>query len=552
MSRKGARREGPSPLEWIENAVRLLRSAPPGALLCYYLGSATCLLGLLYFLADMSRGAFAGSHLIESSLNAAALYIWMKCWQAVFLSKLRAHLLMEPEAPWTLQRIGRLVLIQASIQPLGLFLRLLAAQVLIPYIWTYSFFIGVAILGDGSEPSLRAVLRGAVREAGLWWRETHLALLCLFGFAFFILLNVNVVCALLPYALRTFLGIQTVFTRDGWAMFNTTFFAATFAATYLCFDPLRKAVFLVRHFHGVSLQSGEDLRVELRTLRQRSRAAVAALVLFATLLCAPGTAVRAAETAPAPAAAPAHQVDSAQLSSSLDRVLERREYAWRFPRAESPEAEPKGWLAEFFDSVAKTFGKWFRKVAGWMEKFGDWLRHFFENDKEEKEPSAPWNLSWSTIARGTLIILAVVLLVALGFIYWRARQRRRPVAVAEAIVAVPDLNEENVTADQLPEDGWQKLARDLIAQGELRLALRAFYLGSLAHLGQRELIRLERYKSNHDYDRELQRRARGNASLLTAFDENLFVFEAAWYGDHAVTPATLDGFAQNIERIRAC
>jgi hypothetical protein len=50
----------------------------------------------------------------------------------------------------------------------------------------------------------------------------------------------------------------------------------------------------------------------------------------------------------------------------------------------------------------------------------------------------------------------------------------------------------------------------------------------------------------------LQRRARGNASLLDAFDSNLLVFERAWYGEHDVTPVTLDGFSQNIERIRTC
>ena len=75
-------------------------------------------------------------------------------------------------------------------------------------------------------------------------------------------------------------------------------------------------------------------------------------------------------------------------------------------------------------------------------------------------------------------------------------------------MAVPDLNEESVTADQLPEDGWLQLARELMERGELRLALRASYLAGLAHLGHRELIHLARHKSNRDYDRELHRRAR--------------------------------------------
>jgi hypothetical protein len=545
MSRRPVHREGPSPLEWVESAVRLLRSAPPGALLCYYFGSATCLLGLLYFWADMSRGAFAAGHLIESAFNAAALYIWMKCWQAVFLSKMRAHLFMEPEAPWTFTRVARLVLIQATLQPVGLFLRLIAAQVLLPYVITYSVFMGVAILCDGTEPSIRVVLRRALRESVLWWRETHLALICLLGFAIFICLNVNIVCALLPYALRTFLGIETPFTRDGWTMFNTTFFAATFAATYLCFDPVRKAVFLVRHFHGQSLQSGEDLRVELRTLRQRSQMAMAALLVFAALLTGPMNSVRAEETPP-----PA-RIESSQLDTSLDRVLERREYAWRFPREEKEEAQQKGWLAGFLDSIAKWFAHWYHKIGLMMEKLGKWLRHLME-PKEENPSTASFSVDWNFILWAILIVLAVVLLVLAGMFLWRNRKPRRETMVAEAVMATPDLNEESVTADQLPEDGWLRMSRELMEAGQLRLALRAFYLATLAHLGQRQLIRLERYKSNHDYDRELQRRARGNDPLLEAFEENLLAFERAWYGDHDVTPTTLDGFSQNFERIRGC
>lgn len=552
MSRRPEKREGPNPLEWVESAVRLVRSAPAGALLCYYIGSAPCLLGLLYFWADMSRGAFAAGHLIEAAFNAAALYVWMKCWQAVFLSKLRAHLFMEPEEPWTLARVGRMILIQASLQPPGLFLRFIAANVLIPYTWTYSLFIGAAILGDGREPSLRAVMRGAWREAGLWWRETHLALLCLFGFALFICLNINVVCALLPYALRTFFGIETVFTRDGWTMFNTTFFAATFAATYLCFDPIRKAVFLIRHFHGESLQSGEDLRVELRTLRHRGRLATAALLLFVTVLAGSMTTLRAEDKPPAASPPVQTQIDSSALSNSLDRVLERREYAWRFPRAAKAEAEEKGWLAGFFDSIARAFAHWYQRVTGWMERFGNWLKSLFESKEEIHKESAPFNLDWGTIAKGVLIILAVAVIVLIGMMFWRARRQSSEVVEAEAVAATPDLNEENVTADQLPEDGWLQLARELMNKGELRLSLRAFYLATLSHLSARELIRLARYKSNRDYDRELQRRARGNATLLEAFDANLFTFEGAWYGDHEVSAVTLDGFAQNFERIRAC
>ena len=117
---------------------------------------------------------------------------------------------------------------------------------------------------------------------------------------------------------------------------------------------------------------------------------------------------------------------------------------------------------------------------------------------------------------------------------------------------MPDLRSDDIVADHLPEDGWLKLARELMEQGELRLALRASYLAGLAHLGHRQLITIARHKSNFDYERELRRRARTRDELLSAFDENLDAFERAWYGLHEVTRDTLGGFNANLERIRAC
>ena len=103
----------------------------------------------------------------------------------------------------------------------------------------------------------------------------------------------------------------------------------------------------------------------------------------------------------------------------------------------------------------------------------------------------------------------------------------------------PDLRDERVTADQLPEDGWLQLARELMESGELRLALRAFYLAGLAHLGHRELIQLARHKSNRDYDRELRRRARGKTGTAHRLRRQSASFERVWYGEHTVTPDTL-------------
>jgi hypothetical protein len=89
-----------------------------------------------------------------------------------------------------------------------------------------------------------------------------------------------------------------------------------------------------------------------------------------------------------------------------------------------------------------------------------------------------------------------------------------------------------------------------LERGEFRLAMRAFYLASLAHLAARNLISLARFKSNRDYERELRRRAHTFPNLLATFGDNLFDFERIWYGLHEVNRDSVSQFAANVEKIK--
>jgi hypothetical protein len=135
--------------------------------------------------------------------------------------------------------------------------------------------------------------------------------------------------------------------------------------------------------------------------------------------------------------------------------------------------------------------------------------------------------------------------------FCKKRRQGIPVTTAQAIQPIPDLADENVGAEQLPEDGWTTLARELLGRGELRLALRAFYLASLAHLADRNLVSLARFKSNRDYQRELQRRAHAFPTLQTLFGENVSCFDRVWYGQHEATGELVTQFAANVERIKS-
>jgi len=541
MKRRELQLSGRPASDLLEEAVRLLRAAPLTAWLAYFTGTVPCMLGALYFLADMSRSAYADQRLFASSVALALVWLWMKCWQAVFTCRLRAELLLLDPPAWTPARIARLAAAQIALQPVGLIFRPLAMALTLPYVWTATFFQNVTVLGDGEHGGLRALCGRAFAQCKLWPLQAHFATTLLTAFGFFVWLNIVIAMFLVPQVAKMFFGVETVFTQHAFGMVNPTFFAASLAALYLCLDPLRKAINVLRCFYGSSQRSGADLAVRLKSVRRPAALAAVILLFLGTFTAVPAHAAMREEP----------KVSSTELSQSLDDVLERREYAWRAPRDREPAVEDTSW----FGKLRKDFANW---VEGTVTKTKRWAGRMFRKIANwifpEKDPSSvgPGGfLSWFSNVRLIFIVLLVVAAIVLIVLITR---RRLPVTAAQAepVAPIPDLTQENVTADQLPEDGWLQLARDLMQSGQLRLALRASYLASLAHLGHRELIRLAKYKSNHDYDRELQRRARANPELLTAFDRNLDTFERAWYGEHEVTTETLGDFSQNLDRIRAC
>jgi hypothetical protein len=550
MKRREQRRQGKGALELIEEAVHLLRLAPARVIVCYYVGAAPFLLGLLYFWADMSQSAFARERCGPAALGLSLLFLWMKTWQAVYARLLRCQVSGAREPEWTLRRFLRITYTQSVVQPSGLLALPVAALIVLPAAWTYAFYQNIIVVGEDEQDGLRGVLRRAARLTVLWPGQNHLILLSLSGFGLIVGLNLAIAFVVAPELLRMLLGVETAMTMGGWTFFNTTFHAVVWGLAWLCLDPLIKAVYVLRCFYGESLQTGEDLKVELRRVRFSRLAGVTALVLLGLSLFT-GEA-RAAEGQGGGVAPP--PVESGELSRKIDDVLSQREYAWRLPRVAPVEDEERGFIALFFDELkeslrtaAVAIGRLVSKVFDWLDRLRSKLGF-----RRTGVNSSGFGLGLTNVLMYTLMAVAGCIAAVLLYRLWKGRRRRRVDVQAEAVAAQPDLRDENIVADQLPEDGWLKLAREMMDRGELRLALRALYLASLAHLGDRELIRIARYKSNRDYERELRWRARAVPDLQDVFAENVSIFDRVWYGAHDVTSDLLAHFQQNFERIRAC
>ncbi len=523
-------------LDLIEQAVHTLRLASPGTLLCYYLGAAPFVLGALWFFSEMSRSGLASGHLVGGALGLTALFVWMKLWQSLFALKISAQIARHPAPPLSSGLIIRALASQTLLHATGLFVLPVALNLLVPTIWAFGFYQNVTVLGL-REPALGALARRSWKQACWAVGQGHAALATLGLFSVFVFLNIGIAIIGGPHLLKMLFGVETDFALSVMSGFNTTFLAAAAGVTYLCVDPIFKTVFALRCFHGEARTTGEDLRVTLRTFQTPALA----VALFLLVCFSP------ANTHGADAAqkiSPAATASGTQLDRSIDEVLQRPEYTWREPRGKNVSAQ---------DDTESAL--WLR-VKAWMKKtsraFGDWLDSLFK--KNRGLPGGWGNLRLSSQGFVFILIAAVVIIIVL-LIWYIVRSYSRATRIgleATPATPLPDLNSDDVAGDELPVDGWTALALELLERGELRLAMRAFYFSSLAHLATRSLVNIAKFKSNRDYERELLRRSHALPNLTASFSDNVSIFDRVWYGRHAIDADLIQQFRGNVERIREC
>jgi hypothetical protein len=541
------RQHGKNAFDLIEEATHLLRTAPAATLAVYYLGAIPFVLGLLFFWADMSRSPLAPQHLAGGSFGVAALFFWMKFWQAVFARRVRAQAARENFLPPGFRRCARIFFTQAIIQPSGLFVLPLALLPVLPFPWAYVFYQNISALDDDGEAGTAALIKKSWRQAKLWPMQNHAGLTVMFAFAFCVFLNWATVGLTLPQLCKMLFGVESDFTKSPFTMLNTTFFAAMFGLTYLCVDPILKTIYALRCFYGDSLESGEDLKAELKPFINASVKTAAAIFIFFAIFSATSASAESTNALAAPVIS--QSISPPDLDHAINQTIHERKYVWRMPRTQVVAQDAgQGIIAKFFHKVGDLIRDAARTVVDWLEKL---LRKLFHHAPHVQSPSSGygWIMSLQILLYG-LAAAAIAALVIFLMRVWRNRLRPQTVA-SEPIQPVPDLADENVRADQLPEDGWTKLGRELLERGEFRLAMRAFYLAGLAQLAARNLISIARFKSNREYERELRRRAHSFPNLLAVFGESISVFERVWYGTHEASGELVHEFSASVEKLKA-
>jgi hypothetical protein len=314
--------------------------------------------------------------------------------------------------------------------------------------------------------------------------------------------------------------------------------AALGVLAYLALDPVVKAACVLRRFERQSQRSGLDLRLRLKVL---ARAGLVLVILTGGWAGRTWAAEKAFTARTTVNTRP--PVTPERMRNAVQSVFRDPSEAWNLPLVE-PRKKSSNPVFGFMDAVADRTSKWWKA-------FSEWLRGVMAAQPRQTPPEAPGTV---TGASAWLLVSVFLGLVGTGVLLAWMRRSRRPMPVegptAEA-AAKFDLASETVLPDEQPEDEWLRIAGACRAQGNARLALRAFYLSILAALAGSRLITVARGKSNRDYLREVQRRGkRLGPEPAALFGDVIQIFEKTWYGTFLVTEQVLEDFQANVQQLR--
>lgn len=528
-----------SAVRLIEEAIVLLRRVHSTAWLVYFAGVAPFFGLLLYEITDLAQNPLAFERLGGVAFALALLYCWLHVCQAVFCACLEACV-TETEIGLRSRFVGAMA-VQPIVAAAKLIIWPVTLLLVVPHAAVTMFFQHSLVSSGTGTKSLRSVIAESRHEA-LYrqWQAIWMLLLVLL-LRGIVWTNVFALLFLGPAIWKTVTGMEGKLTRSPDLLVNPTSLVAVSTLAYISLDPIVKAACVLRHFARGSDTSGLDLRLRLSVLR---KAAIAtALVLFAVCVPTRGRAATEATVRSGPAS-------PTQMREAIKTVFRDPHDIWQLPVVQ-PRRAAAGPFTAFVDWLgAQMSGAW-KSIRAALSSLAEALRQILErlNEAKEAEAHPVSRLSgWMVIAIFSLFVAGVVV----AGLWKRGRRRRPQVTVITGIAAKPvDLAGEEVEAMDQPEDEWTRLAREHRASGNLRLALRALYLATLAAFGQSGLITLGRGKSNLDYLRELQRRGkRLKTDPVPVFRSNLGLFEETWYGNHPVSIQTLEQFERNASALR--
>lgn len=557
------RRTTLNPLEALECGFALFQSTFSREAWLYYVGATPFVFGfILMWVVNGQIRVSGGALLIETALLAGG-FILRAAMIARYVQGLRERVsgVPRPKLAGALARaanVGRLLAWKITLGSAALItLPTVAAA---PWFYGACQFAGLEAQEDATE---RHSLLRCLTLAGQWYGSSILLFVMCFPLWVAVLLNTFLLAVIVPQLLQSIFGVNTLLSTEMgmYSLFRSyAFWFSLFAGAWLALDPVIKCTFVVVYQNLRSRLDGDDLRGRLATLPREQqkhaeavssaetgrRAVVGASAALALLLLA-GSQIAAAR--PAPSALIARDAENTNDAARQERIqklrqslaVESQSTVYRWHDAEHPS--PPTW----FDRLLERIGHATRRawVAFWNTLRNLWPRGLTFSGGKPSGGALKDLRFW-------LVLIAVLTIGAGAVLIWLRRQREATqVSVPMLVEPLPDLSNA-VAASERSEDEWFALAERFEGEGDLRLALRAAYLGLLAGLAQREWLTIRRDRTNREYLDEFTRRWRrrpqaavsAQAETPEQLRSSLRVFDRVWYGAHALTPAAVAAYRQ--------
>jgi hypothetical protein len=553
-----------NPLEALESGFALFQSTFARDAWRYYTGSAPLVLCFIpIWVVDGQIRISGGTLLLESALLAGAylLRVWMV---AGYMQRVRERAFGVPiskpasAAAW-LAAVGRLLAWKFALS--------IATLATLPTIAVASWFYSACEFGSLETPENtveRHSFGGCLSLASEWFGGGLLFFVMLFPVWIAVWLNGFLLALILPQLLHSIFGMSTVLSTQMGVrelLQSSAFWLSLFAGAWLALDPIVKCTLIVVHQHLRSRREGDDLRGLLAGLPRRQekkaemiasagagrRLRIGVLVLLAAIAAAVSQAesVRAAQASSNQSGMQA-QAELAQparvqkLRQSLEEESQRKIYQWH--DAEHPS--PPTWFDKLLARIAQATVRAWNAFVNFLKSLWPRGLSFSGNEKGNG-----WRMK--DLRLWLALILALTLLAGAA-LFWLRRRVAAELSVAVAAAPLPDLSDAAVAAER-SEDEWFALANRLEAEGELRLAVRAAYLGLLAGLAQREWLTIRRDRTNREYLDEFTRRWRRRpqaavevrAEIPEKLRGSLRLFDRVWYGSYVLTPSGVAAYRQN-------
>ncbi len=560
MHRRGTQLDA---LEALERGFALFQSTFAQQGWLYYIGATPFVLVFILMWVINGQIRVSDGTLLLETLLLAGTYLLRVALIARYVRGVRerAFGVLRPKLAGALAQpagIGRLLAWKITLGS--------AALIALPTVAAAPWFYGAGQFADleaQEDASERHSLLRCLALAGQWYGGSVLLFLMCLPLWAAVSLNAFLLAVIVPQLLQSIFGVNTLLSTEMgiYALLRSyAFWFSLFAGAWLALDPIIKCTFVVVYQHLRSRVDGDDLRGALASLPREQqkhadavasagsgrRAIIGASATLALLLLVSSqiAAARPAQVPPNAGGAEtandsARQARVQKLRQSLDVESQRTAYRWH----DAQQPGPPTWFDRLLARIGHATSRSWAAFLNIVRKL--WPRALTVSGG--KPPSGALK-----DLRFWLVLIAILTVGAGAVLVWlRRRREATDVSVPVTIEPLPDLSNA-VVASEHSEDEWFALAERLEGEGDLRLALRAAYLGLLAGLAQREWLTIRRDRTNREYldefTRRWRRRPQASVSAQTETPEklrsSLRVFDRVWYGSHALTPAAVVAYRQ--------